>query len=160
MASLRRSTATIALSLVAGLTVMPGALAGQGTTAFPLLSYRPVPSAMALNQSSTRELAADAMFQDDEVTYQRQYLLGAAFGALIGATVGFIAGGDVDKRSRGEQALIGAAVGAGAGLVLGYFIKTPVIVEDTALGEVMPDTFALGALDGGSGVQLGWHRTW
>jgi hypothetical protein len=160
MAGLRRWTATVAVSLLIGLTVMPASLVGQGTTAFPLLSYRPVPSALALRPSSTGTPVAEGLVQEEEITYRRQPLLGAAFGALIGGAVGFVAGGDATNRTRGENTLIGAAMGAGVGLIMGYFIKTPVIVEDTALGEVIPDTFSLAAFDGGSGVQLGWHRTW
>jgi membrane protease YdiL (CAAX protease family) len=159
MTGSRRWTATIVVSLVAGLTVLPSSLAGQGTTAFPLLSYMPVPAASALSPTPAGALAYDAEIQDEEVTYKRQYLMGAAFGALLGGAIGFVAGGDVNNSSRGEQALVGAAIGAGFGLVFGYFIKTPV-VNETALRHVIPDTVALAAADGGSGLQLGWHSAW
>jgi hypothetical protein len=159
MTGSRRFTAAIVAVLLTGLTVLPTSLAGQGTTAFPLLSYVPVPAASALNPSSAGALVHDGVVQDEEVTYQRQYLLGAAFGAILGGAIGFVAGGDVDNSSRGEQALVGAAIGAGFGLVMGYFIKTP-IVNETALRHVIPDTVALAALDGGSGLQLGWHSDW
>ena len=159
MTGLRRWTARIAVSLVGGLMVMPASLMGQGTTAFPLLSYRPVPAASALSPSSAGAPVYDGAVQDEEVTYQRQYLLGAAFGAMLGGAIGFVVAGDVNDSSRGEQALVGAAIGAGFGLVMGYFIKTPV-VHETALRHVIPDSVALAALDGGSGLQLGWHSTW
>jgi len=159
MTGSRRLTAAIAASVVGGLMLMPASLMGQGTTAFPLLSYRPVPAASALSPSSAGALVYDGALQDEEVTYKRQYLLGAAFGAILGGAIGFVAGGDVDNSSRGEQALIGAAIGAGFGLVMGYFIKTPV-VNETALRHVIPDAVALAALDGGSGLQLGWYNTW
>ena len=42
---------------------------------------------------------------------------------------------------------------------MGYFIKTPV-VNETALRHVIPDSMTLAALDGGSGLQLGWHSDW
>ena len=159
MTGLRRLTATIVVSLVGGLMAMPVSLMGQGTTAFPLLSYRSVPAASALSPSSAGALVYEGEVQDDEVTYKRQYLMGAAFGALLGGAIGFVAGGDVNNSSRGEQALVGAAIGAGFGLVFGYFIKTPV-VNETALRHVIPDTVALAAADGGSGLQLGWHSAW
>jgi hypothetical protein len=159
MTGLRRLATTIAVGLVGGLMVTPASLMGQGTTAFPLLSYRPVPAASTLSPSSADALVYHGGVQDEEITYQRQYLLGAAFGAILGGAIGFVAGGDVNNSSRGQQALVGAAIGAGFGLILGYFIKTPV-VNETALRHVIPDSVELAALDGGSGLQLGWHSDW
>lgn len=142
--------------LLMALALVPGKAAGQGPVDLQL-SYRPVASP-ALRLVDGRE-PASPIVRDTIVSYRRQYLLGAAFGAVIGAAVGFVGGGDVNDRTRGEDALIGAAIGAGAGLVLGYFIKTPVI-EQTALGDALPDTFALAGLTGGSGFQVGWSRDW
>lgn len=138
---------------------VPSAALAQGETAFPLLAYQPNPLGSALNAPPTPDHAAAVALQDNQ-EYQRHYFIGAALGAILGASIGYVSGSTDDSgTSRGQSALIGAAVGAGVGLVVGYFIKTPKDPE-SALGEVLPTTLALIPSDEGTGILVGWSRSW
>jgi hypothetical protein len=156
MSGLMRSTRLVAALVLAGLSVPSATALAQGETAFPLLAYQPLPLGSAFNTPPTTK--ADPILQDD-VEYQRHALMGAAMGAILGAITGYVAAASDDGGNKGESALIGAAVGAGVGLVIGYFIKTPKTPE-SAMGQVLPTTLAVIPSDEGTGVLVGWNRTW
>ena len=147
----------MALLVVLAVLVPSSGANAQGQTAFPLLSYRPVPPPATYLE--TRDQPDRTMAQDD-IQYQRNPLLGAAIGAIIGAAAGYVANpGDNSDRSRGESALIGAAVGAGIGVVIGFFIKTPKDPEPSASAAI-PNTLAVTPAEGGADVRLGWSYAW
>ena len=157
MSGMMRSTRLMAALVLAGLSVPTATVLAQGETAFPLLAYRPLPLGSAFNTPPTT-YGTDPVLQDD-VQYQRHALMGAVLGAVLGAVGGYVAGASDDDGNKGESALIGAAVGAGVGLVIGYFIKTPKTPE-SAMGLIVPTTLAVVPSDDGTGVLVGWSRTW
>ncbi len=158
MSGFKPGTRLGAVLVIAGLTVPSATALAQGETAFPLLAYQPNPIGSALNAPPTPDHTRVTL--QDDVEYQRHYLMGAALGAILGASIGYVSGSTDDSgTSRGESALIGAAVGAGVGLVVGYFIKTPKHSE-SALVEVLPTTLAVTPSNEGTGVLVGWSSSW
>lgn len=84
-------------------------------------------------------------------TLDQSFQLGAATGALTGATTSLIANSGNGKTAEPETVAIGAAVGLGLGLFVSYFIHEQVVRDredaapcaDIYFGDLPPSPFVI-----------------